>query len=220
MSPSWGRIRVASSRSGLTLCSVVLIQILQPWGSTAEWKGPAKMGMATFVSHACHSLNSALFVMVAEGCLSQQHLEATWNALLVGYSSLDTFRVGWAETSLIIGEAFCLLRHNWICTLSMHEATSNVKHQTAMNIIARPLCTVLFSLYNKRSSDVLHWVQMGRTHGESLETSNVQFLDPGKSYNVFTLYLLIRPYICVLPTFKYICLFHILKKMGFICMCI
>ena len=46
-------------------------------GSAAEWEGPAKMGMATFVSHACHALNSALFVMVAEGCLSQQHLDAT-----------------------------------------------------------------------------------------------------------------------------------------------
>ena len=77
MSPSWGRIRVASGRSGLTLCSLVFIQIIQPWGSAAEWEDLAKMGMATFVSHACHSLNYALFAMAAEGCLSQQHLEAT-----------------------------------------------------------------------------------------------------------------------------------------------
>lgn len=142
MSPSWGRISVASSRSGLTFCSVVLIQILQPWGSAAEWEGPAKMGMATFVSHACHSLNSALFHgsrRTSQSATSGSYLR---NALLVSYSSGDTFRVGWAETSLTIGKVFCLVRYKWIFTLSMPKATSNIKHQTATNKIFGTLLKV------------------------------------------------------------------------------
>ena len=58
------------------MCSVVFIRILQPWGPAAEWKAPAQMGIATSVSHACHSLNSALSVMVAEGCPHPQHLDS------------------------------------------------------------------------------------------------------------------------------------------------
>lgn len=44
----------------------MLIQINQPWGAAAEWEGPVKKGMATFVSHACQSPNCTLFVTGAE----------------------------------------------------------------------------------------------------------------------------------------------------------
>lgn len=68
MSPSWGRIRVASSTNGLSLCSVVFIQIVQHEGSDAEWEGPAKIALATFVSHDGH--HYMLFVMGAKGCFN------------------------------------------------------------------------------------------------------------------------------------------------------
>lgn len=67
MNPSWDGITVALS--GVDSPFVGFIQILQPGGFAAEWQGFDKMGMAAFVSHASHLLNSALFVMVAKGCL-------------------------------------------------------------------------------------------------------------------------------------------------------
>lgn len=88
MSPSWGRIRVASSRSGLNLRSIVLLWITQPEGSAAEWEGPAKMGLAPSESPAWRSLHCALFVTVAVvGCFNQQHLESYLrNSLLISDS--------------------------------------------------------------------------------------------------------------------------------------
>ena len=89
MSPSWDGITVALA--GVLSPFVVFIQILQPGGSAAECQGLAKMCTATFVSHASHLLNFALFVMVAKGCLYQQDLESYLRKfLLISYSLWDT----------------------------------------------------------------------------------------------------------------------------------